>query len=373
MFRVAIIGAGPAGSTAATILARAGMEVTLVEQHRFPRDKVCGECLSALGIEVLSRLRLREAVEALGPIELRRATLFSPDGTGSEITLPRPMWGISRQVFDDVLLTAARESGARVIQPARCESRGSPVTIRCLETNRIERLHPDFVLVADGKGSTTGDFGLKAHFLNVDGARDAVGLFGVRGHYGGIAPIEGGRWNIAFSVPARRIRESRGDLDVLFERIMQENAELRRQMRYARRIGEWLVSPLPRSRVQRSWRWRTIPVGNAAASVEPIGGEGMGLAMRSAELACASLLGTRGHDGGSGSDLEQLRAAYRRLWTIRGLACRTAALVVSSPRVACAIAGFVQDDSPLTAAALRLVGKASEPVEGPAQRPALRE
>jgi len=50
-----VIGAGPAGSTAAMLLARAGWSVTLVEQHRFPRDKVCGECLSALGIDVLTR------------------------------------------------------------------------------------------------------------------------------------------------------------------------------------------------------------------------------------------------------------------------------------------------------------------------------
>ena len=55
---VVIIGAGPAGSIAAIILARAGIDVVLIEQHRFPRDKVCGECLSALGIDVLRRLRL---------------------------------------------------------------------------------------------------------------------------------------------------------------------------------------------------------------------------------------------------------------------------------------------------------------------------
>ena len=47
---IVVIGAGPAGSVAAALLARAGLDVILIEQHRFPRDKVCGECLSALGI-----------------------------------------------------------------------------------------------------------------------------------------------------------------------------------------------------------------------------------------------------------------------------------------------------------------------------------
>jgi flavin-dependent dehydrogenase len=360
MLRVVIIGAGPAGCTAAIILARSGIDVTLIEQHRFPRDKVCGECLSALGIDVLGRLRISPAVESLTPVALRRTIFFSPDGARSEFTLPRPMWGISRSQLDNALLGVARESGARVLQPARCETVGPPVTVRCLHTNRIDQLDADFVLLADGKSTSTGDFGLKGHFADVDAPRDAIELFGVRGHYGGVAPIEGSRWNIAFSVPGRRIKQWRGKLEEMFAQIVAENLVLARQLRGARRISDWLVSPLPRSAVQRRWPKRVIPIGNAAASIEPIGGEGMGLAMRSAELAAAAILGR--------SDPSRLAEQYRHLWRARRFACRSAALLVGSPILAAMIAGHIRQDTPLTASVLRLVGKTSAREEAPAPR-----
>src|SRR5262245_33483446 len=82
-----IIGAGPAGTVAGIILARGGWRVTLVEQHRFPRDKVCGECLSALGIDVLARLGSKD-VEAM---RLTRFSLHAVSGESLSVNLPRPM------------------------------------------------------------------------------------------------------------------------------------------------------------------------------------------------------------------------------------------------------------------------------------------
>ena len=63
---VLIVGAGPAGSVAATVLARAGARVRLVDRASFPRDKLCGDTLNAGTLAILSRLRLAAAVERLG-------------------------------------------------------------------------------------------------------------------------------------------------------------------------------------------------------------------------------------------------------------------------------------------------------------------
>src|SRR4051812_26466103 len=91
-----IIGAGPAGCIASLLLARGGWDVTLIEQHRFPRDKVCGECLSALGADVLDRLGLADSFQRLAPVRLNRSMIHSQRGRTLEIELPQAMWGISR-------------------------------------------------------------------------------------------------------------------------------------------------------------------------------------------------------------------------------------------------------------------------------------
>jgi flavin-dependent dehydrogenase len=329
-----IIGAGPAGSIAALALARARWRVTLIEQSRFPRDKVCGECVSALGIEALRSLGLLAALERHRPVALRRAVLHAMDGESAAIELAEPMWGLSRQALDSTLLEQAIQAGADLLQPARAQAvRGGAapaVEVRELLTNRCSTLAADAVLIADGKAAllaerptATGDFGLKTHFANVDAPIDAIGLFGVRGHYGGVAPIEGERWNAAFSVGADLLHDARGDLDALFARIISSSAALSRQFRQARRCGEWLASPLPRHGVVPDWPQNVIPIGNAAAALEPIGGEGMGLAMHSARLAAHCIV--------AGGSPGALRREFIALWRSRRLACRLTAKLMSSP------------------------------------------
>lgn len=356
-----LIGGGPAGSVAALLLRRADWEVTLVEQHRFPRDKVCGECLSALGADVLRRLGIFDALLSRGAICLSRTLLHAPAGPSVNVPLPAPMWGISRTVLDGLLLNAAAAVGCRVLQPARCErvTRGPrpAVRIRDLSSNSIHSLETDHIIVADGKSALigggapppSGDLGIKTHFTHVEGPRDAVELFGLSGCYGGLAAIEGGRWNAAFSVPAEHVRRQRGDLAAVFAEMAKENSTLAQRLAGARQIGPWLAAPLPRFAVRPSCQFGTTPVGNAVAAIEPIGGEGMGLAMRSSELAVEQIL-----NGGSSA---RMATSYRRLWRSRALGCRGAALVASRPRVARAVVRLLALSPPAVGPVLRLIGK----------------
>lgn len=362
--RVSIIGAGPAGSTAAILLARGGCEVTLIEQHRFPRDKVCGECLSAAGIAVLDRVGLSKQVLDLDAVILTHAAIHSPDGSSVRLALRRPMWGLSRHRFDGFLLETARQCGATILQPARCEGvepgEKPAIRIRMLECNRLVMQTPDFVIVADGKGALLRtppphgtDFGIKAHFEDADGSRDTIELFGCDGHYGGLAPIEGGRWNAAFSVPAERLKEHHGNVAGLFAEIVTENPTLKKRLVRARQVGSWLAAPLPRFAVRDDWAAGVIPVGNAAAALEPIGGEGMGLALQSAEAAAASLL----DDSGEDSRTRPLPDQYRSLWRTRRPACRAAALLVSRPGLAGALVPLLNGSPLLARFGMRLLGK----------------
>jgi 2-polyprenyl-6-methoxyphenol hydroxylase-like FAD-dependent oxidoreductase len=356
---VTIIGAGPAGSTAAILLARRGWDVTLIEQHRFPRDKVCGECLSALGIEVLERAGLARTLRKLGPVRLTKTTLVATDGTEATVDLPKPMWGLSRIALDTALAAQAVRDGARIVQPARVESI-DPATLACevrdLTSNETTTFASEHVLVADGKASigllkppASGDLGVKAHFAGVEDFPDRITLFGVRGHYVGLAPIEDGRWNIAMSVPAERVADCRGDFDAFFARLRTENRGLDRRFGHATRAGDWLASPLPRFPVAEQWPARLIPVGNAAAALEPIGGEGMGLAMRSAELAALELSGANDADG--------LRRAFDKLWRRRRMSCRAAAMAMSSPAAAGVAVRTISAHDAVARASLKFIGK----------------
>ena len=360
---VTIIGAGPAGSAAAILLARRGWAVTLIEQHRFPRDKVCGECLSPLGIEVLGRMGLTHEIERLHPTVLRHAAIHTLAGVSTVVPMHWPMWGLSRHAFDQFLLDAARQAGAGVLQPARCESiePGPPIVVRVrvLPSNEIWTLRPEHVIVADGKSGffgvsppRTNDFGIKAHFVDVDGPCDTIELFGCDGLYGGLAAIESDRWNAAFSVPAWRLRRHRGNLGAIFAQLTTENPILARRLRGARQTGDWLAAPLPRYSVQAAWPAGMVPVGNAAAALEPIGGEGMGLALASAEYAVASLTNT---DPASNSRM--LSRDYHRLWRVRRPACRAAAQIVSRPELASSLTPLLNHLPVSRKLALKLLGK----------------
>ena len=356
MYDATIIGAGPAGCIAAILLARGGRNVCLIEQHRFPRDKVCGECLSALGYQTLGRLGLSDAFHRLSPVRLTRARIHPAAARSSQIALPEPMWGISRRRLDHWLLDTARDAGARILQPARCEQLRPKVRVRDLITNDLHDLKARWVLLADGKQAlldpkprATRDLGIKAHFHDITGPRDSIELFGVNGHYGGIAPIEEDRWNLAFSVPRSRVQSARGEIDAMFDQIIRENRALTERFRGARRDGEWITSALPRFAVSNTWPDRVILLGNAACSIEPVGGEGMGLAMRSAELAAEMLLSDQ-------VDIRRLQSAFRKLWRDGRLGCRAVGRIVSNPALSRWISPSLRT-KPIARAAISLLGK----------------
>ena len=113
---VLVVGAGPAGSAAAQWLARFGRDVVLVDQHAFPRDKVCGDGLIADALRALDRLGVKDAVLA----EARRSpTLGCIGPRGGRIDVPGSLAVLPRQRLDEIVCRAAVAAGARMFAPAR--------------------------------------------------------------------------------------------------------------------------------------------------------------------------------------------------------------------------------------------------------------
>jgi flavin-dependent dehydrogenase len=325
-----IIGAGPAGSSAAILLARAGWSVALIEASPFPRRKVCGECIAAGNLPLLETLGLEEALRRCAGPELRRVALWC----GAErITAALPAraagdsrWGraVGREHLDVLLLERARATGATVLQPCRAVAVRRDSSAAC-----------DEVLVADGgtKFELRAPVVIRAHGSwqppPADGSerrrehracdllafkanfRDTVleaGLLPVLafpGGYGGMVVAGDGLTTLACCIRRDRLADCRatgngtGGSGTVWKAGEAVEALLRGECRGVRealagacRIGPWLaagpISPGVRLRAAGDGAFL---IGNAAGEVHPIIGEGISMALQSAWLLCNELAG----------------------------------------------------------------------------------
>jgi 2-polyprenyl-6-methoxyphenol hydroxylase-like FAD-dependent oxidoreductase len=114
MSSVTIIGAGPAGATAAILLARRGWGVTLIEQHKFPRDKgVRRVSQRARHRGPRASTAWRAALAKLGPVKLTKTRWSRLTVTDATVALPGAMWGCSRYAMDAGARARRRSAPAR--------------------------------------------------------------------------------------------------------------------------------------------------------------------------------------------------------------------------------------------------------------------
>jgi len=320
-FDAVIVGAGPAGSAAAILLARAGWSVALVERQRFPRRKVCGECLAASNLPLLQTLGVGEAFDACAGPELSQVTLLRGDRSVTA-DLPaadhdRYPWGraLGRETLDTLLLEQARAAGATVLQPWSVQAiLGAAGAWRC-EVRAVESatlLHLRASIVIDAHGSwedlpsdrsqrrlergAADLFAFKANFRGSSLRKGAINVLSLDGGYGGMVIADGGMTTVACCVRRDRLSELRAAApglragDAVEAWLQRECGDVRQALRDARRDGPWLASGPLDPGVRIDAKDEIFRIGNAAGEAHPILGEGMSMALQSAALLCSHLL-----------------------------------------------------------------------------------
>jgi menaquinone-9 beta-reductase len=314
-YDVIIAGAGPAGSSAATLLAEAGICTLLLEEKRMPRDKVCGEFVTPESFPTLARLGLMESLVEAGACKLKTAALYSENGrmlsipirglSGSDAAL-----GISRARLDQIMLNRAREAGAVCIEGAavkRCaldSGLATGVEATMLSTGKAAMFRAPLIIDATGRNSrimVTRDeraggvkgsrlYAFKAHLEGVAGVEDRVELYFFREGYGGLSGIEGGLANLCFITSENTLRACGADPAKAAELSIMRNPAARARLSAARPTGKWLsVGPLTFGK-RRIARHGVIAIGDAAGMIDPFTGTGIQIALRSGEMLADSVI-----------------------------------------------------------------------------------
>lgn len=351
-----IVGAGPAGSTAAILLARAGARVTIVDKARFPRDKLCGEFVSPEAVRILGALGVLPVISARAG---RAGAVLLSDASGRtvRITLPRPSvtspeaLGIARREMDALLLERAAREGAEValgvemLAPVYSEDRAIGIVGRERGSGREVRIEARFLLAADGRdsplaraidpgpfrGRGSSLFGLKAHFRGVAGFGGSVELHYFQGGYVGLHEIGGGRVNVCALIDRSVAGTIPREPEQIAREVFFSNTAARARLEGAERISEWLAVGSLVFRADAPVRAGALFLGDAAGTIDPFAGEGMSMAFRSAEIAAEELVRvlSRGEGGASAVRSENARvcASYARRWrrefALRIGICRT--------------------------------------------------
>jgi flavin-dependent dehydrogenase len=346
-FDAVIVGAGVAGSAAAIQLARAGWAVALIERQRFPRRKVCGECLAASNMPLLQALGVGGAFRTWAGPELRRVTLLRGDG-GVTAALPsaddeRYAWGraLGRETLDGLLVEQAQAAGATVFQPWAVRAiHGTPgawhCEIRSHDSAALADLHARVVIDAHGSWedlptdrsrrrharSAADLFAFKANFTGSKLPEGVISVLALDGGYGGMVVADGGVATVACCIRRDRLSALRVAApgvragEAVEAWLRRDCGGVERALQNAVRDGPWLTSGPLDPGVHLQAEDGIFRIGNAAGEAHPILGEGMSMALQSAALLASILIDRSGHPGAIpvGTAQAELQRLYAARW-----------------------------------------------------------
>jgi geranylgeranyl reductase family protein len=303
MFDVVIAGGGPAGSAAAIALAQAGLNALIVDKSQFPRNKACGEYLSAGAVEQLRTLGL-ESVLAPAAARLDGIRL-SGNGARVELRFSKTGWALPRLRLDSELLRSAISRGATFLQAriedVREESPGSLLTVR-EPSGETRGLRARFVIGADGAQSVVARkcglsvaprgeqrFALGGHYGGLRDLDRFVEMFVEGSSYFAVNPFDAAHANIMVIVREKDLSARKNDVDQFIREraraLSGDAARFTGAQLEGKRIA---VGPLAHS-TRGVTAGNVLLAGDAAGFIDPFTGQGVYLALRGGIAAARAI------------------------------------------------------------------------------------
>ncbi len=317
-FRVAIVGAGPAGSSLAIRLSKHGFDVTLIERASFPRQKLCGEFISPECLAHFEALGVLPRLEAAGGERIFETRFYLQDGQSFEVPAGvlrsgDSALGLSRAELDLRLLETAKAAGANVLEGTSVtgvEMNGGRIVAINAAADGPVRIEADLFIDATGRqealsklatrnGSERSDrekpkkplaVAFKNHLSGVPVEPGVCEIFFFRGGYGGISGVENGLANVCLMVEPAIAKHFAGQMDEMVQKTIASNRRAGELLRRYQCEEKWLAVSLTRyGRAKSPSAANLLSVGDAEAFIDPFTGSGILMALEGSHVLAAAV------------------------------------------------------------------------------------
>jgi menaquinone-9 beta-reductase len=334
--KIAIVGAGPAGSSTAIRLAQKGFRVTLIEREKFPREKLCGEFISPECLTHFRQLGVLDEMLSAGGDRIMKTVFYAPDG--KSVSVPSKWFnaeekalGLSRAEMDFRLLERAKSLGVKVLEESQvCDLLLENETVCGLKikdkVGQTSEITADLTIDATGRARVLGKLwerekarnyqrpktkdqrpsfvAFKQHLKNADIETGVCEIYFFRGGYGGLNFVETGVSNHCFLVRADVIKEFNSDARKIVEKVIFQNKRAAETLKNAVPVYDWLAVSIDKFGLKDlNPAKNLLAIGDAAAFIDPFTGSGMLMALESGEMLAQCVL--------ESSATEQIAESYQ--------------------------------------------------------------
>ena len=353
MYDAIIVGAGPAGSSAAIYCNKLGLNTLLLDKSIFPRDKICGDALSGKSVKILEELDLLQDLDKLDGAIVNRIIFGNPNHSECELHLNKSLnkrhishgFVIPRKIFDNYLFKKASDV-SNVVSGFKVEDliydKSQVVGVKGKSNKGVQKKYfGNIVLGADGPYSIvsrkTGLYnsdmnytavGLRCYYENVEDLTDQIELHYVNETIPGyfwIFPAGNKKANIGVGLLKSRAKKKKYDLQQIMKQVINSK-NFKHRFKNSNALEKPKGWNLPFGNTKRENHGNGfLLLGDAAGLVDPFTGEGIGNAMESGKIAADIVLKAKKINNFS----NQILSGYDKvLWEYLGSELKTSTLLL---------------------------------------------